>query len=66
VEAEDKLAVWARPGRLSTRSVIHSESVFYGAFVCARRALNRPKLWFPARRAATCLVHYSLTIAKGY
>jgi hypothetical protein len=35
--------VRARPGRLSGLSVSHSESVFYGAFVWARRLLNRPK-----------------------
>jgi hypothetical protein len=30
----------ARPGRLSALSVLHSKSIFYGAFVWVRRALN--------------------------
>jgi hypothetical protein len=41
--------VRARPGRLSTLSVSHSKSFFYGAFAWARRALNSPKRRFPAR-----------------
>ena len=41
--------VWARPGRLSGLSVSHSKSVFYGAFVRARRARNSQKWRFPAR-----------------
>jgi hypothetical protein len=41
--------VRARPGRLSALCVFHSKSVLYGGFVWARRALNRRKLWFPAR-----------------
>jgi hypothetical protein len=46
-------SVWAFPGRLSglILSVFHSKSVMYGAFVWARRALNRPKWRFPARAA---------------
>ena len=42
----------ARPGRLSALSrlsVSHSKAVLCGAFVWARRALNRPKRRFPAR-----------------
>jgi hypothetical protein len=38
-----------RRGRLSALSVFLSKSVFYGAFVWARRALNRRKRRFPAR-----------------
>jgi hypothetical protein len=41
--------VRARPGRVSALSVFHSESVLYGAFVWARRALNGPKRRFLAR-----------------
>ena len=41
--------VRARPGRLSTLSVSHSNSGLYEAFVWARRALNRQKRRFPAR-----------------
>ena len=37
------------PGRLSARSIFLSKSVFYGAFVWARGALNRQKRRFPAR-----------------
>jgi hypothetical protein len=40
------------PGRLSALSVFLSKSFFYGAFVWARRALNRPKRRFPARAGA--------------
>ena len=40
-----------RPGRLSALSVFHSKSVLYGAFVWARRALNRQKRRFSARAA---------------
>ena len=36
------------PGRLSAISVFLCKSVFYGAFVWARRALNSKKRWFPA------------------
>jgi hypothetical protein len=36
-------------GRLSALSVLHSQSVLYGAFVWDRRALNSPKRWLPAR-----------------
>jgi hypothetical protein len=39
-------------GRLSALSVFLSKSVFYGAFVWARRALNGPKRRFPARAVA--------------
>jgi hypothetical protein len=42
-------SVRARPAHLSGLSVVHSESVFYGAFVWVRRALNSQKRWFPAR-----------------
>jgi hypothetical protein len=41
--------VRAVPGRLSAISVFLCKSVLYGAFVWARRALNRPKRRFPAR-----------------
>jgi predicted DNA-binding WGR domain protein len=37
------------PGRLSTLSIFLCKSVFYGAFVWARRALNSQKRRFPAR-----------------
>ena len=37
------------PGRLSALSVFLCKSVFYGAFVWARRALNMQKRRFPAR-----------------
>jgi hypothetical protein len=37
------------PGRLSALSVFLCKSVFYGAFVWARRVLNRPFRWFSAR-----------------
>jgi hypothetical protein len=37
------------PGRLSALSVSLCKSVFYGAFVWARRALNSQKRRFPAR-----------------
>jgi hypothetical protein len=40
--------VRARPGRLSGLSVSNSKSVFCGAFVWARRALNGQKRRFPA------------------
>jgi hypothetical protein len=36
------LTARARPGRLSTLSVLHQKSVLYGAYAWARRALNRP------------------------
>ena len=45
-------------GRLSALSVFLCKSVFHGAFVWPRGALNRRKRRFPAPRAATCLVHY--------
>jgi hypothetical protein len=45
--------VRARPGRLSGLSVSHSKSVLYGVFVWARRVLNSPKRWFPARAGGT-------------
>ena len=41
--------VRAAPGPLSAISVCLLQSVFYGAFVWAHRALNRPKRRFPAR-----------------
>ena len=41
--------VRASPGRLSDLSVSLCKSVFYGAFVWARRAFNRSKRRFPAR-----------------
>jgi hypothetical protein len=37
-----------------------------GAFVWARRALNRRKWRFLAPRAAACLVHDLVTIVEGY
>jgi hypothetical protein len=42
------------------------KSGFYGAFVWARRALNRRKRRFPAPRAAACLVHDLVTTVKGH
>ena len=48
----DRLAlvsVRAAPGRLSALGVFLCKSVLYGAFVWARRALNRQKRRFPAR-----------------
>ena len=41
--------VRAAHGRLSALSIFLCESVLYGAFVWARRALKSPKLWFSAR-----------------
>jgi hypothetical protein len=41
--------VRARSGRLSALSVFLCKSLLYGAFVWARRALNRRKWHFPAR-----------------
>jgi hypothetical protein len=41
--------VRAGPGQLSARSVLDSDSLLYGVFVWAYRALNTPKWWFPAR-----------------
>jgi hypothetical protein len=41
--------VRARPGRLSALSVFLLKSILYGAFVWARRVLNRQKRRFPAR-----------------
>ena len=38
-----------RRGRLSALSVFQCKSVLYGAFVWARRALNRKKQRLPAR-----------------
>jgi hypothetical protein len=43
------------PGALKHLSVHHSKSVLYGAFVWARRALNRPNRRFPARAVRTIL-----------
>jgi hypothetical protein len=60
----DYATVRATRGRLSVLSVFLCKSVLYGAFVWARRALNRRKRRFSAPRAAACLVHYPLTIAK--
>jgi hypothetical protein len=42
-------AVRARSGRLSGLSVLRGESVLYGVFVWAHRALDGPKRRFPAR-----------------
>ena len=42
-------AVRAAPGRSSALRVFLCKSGFYGAFVMARRALNRQKRRFPAR-----------------
>jgi hypothetical protein len=58
--------VRALPGRLSALSVSQSKSFLYDAFVWVCRALNSPKRWFPAPRAAACLVLYLVTIVKGY
>ena len=45
--------VRAAQGRLRATHVFLRESILYGAFVRARRALNRRKWrWFPARAAA--------------
>ena len=62
----DAGTVRALLGRLSAFRVSHIKSVLYGAFVWARRPPNGPLRWFPAPRAAACLVHYLFTIAKGY
>jgi hypothetical protein len=48
----------ARRGRLSALSVSLCESVFYGAFVWARGALNSPKRRFPARAGAQDRHHH--------
>ena len=53
-----------QPGKQSGKQ--SGKSVFYGAFVWARRARRHRKRRFPAPRAAACLVHCLLTIAKGY
>jgi hypothetical protein len=45
----DLRKVRPRPGRLSGLGIFHCESVLYGAFVWARRALNSPKRRFAAR-----------------
>ena len=42
------------------------KSILYGGFVRARKALKHQKRRSPAPRAAACLVHYLLTIVKGY
>jgi hypothetical protein len=55
-----------RRGRLSAISVLLCKYFLYGAFVWARRALKHQKHRFPAPRAAACLVHELLTIAKFY
>jgi hypothetical protein len=56
--------VRAGPGRLSFLSISLCASVFYGAFVWARRALNCQKRRFPARQenghireSADCRLH---------
>ena len=60
--------VRARPGRLSL-SVSRSKSILSGAFVWARRALNRPKRRFPARaETADALRNYArdmVAISRG-
>jgi hypothetical protein len=40
----ERLSVRAHPGRLSALSVLYGQSGLYGAFVWARRALNRQKM----------------------
>ena len=40
-------------GRLSARADFHRRSDLHVAFAWARRALNRPKRWFPARAVMT-------------
>ena len=45
--ASSARTVRASRGRLSARSVFHRTSVFYGAFVWARRARNRQNTAFP-------------------
>jgi hypothetical protein len=45
----DRATVRAVPGRLSAISLFLCKSGLYGAFVCARRALNSQKRWYPAR-----------------
>ena len=47
----EPLTVRALPRRSSALSISHSKSVLYGAFVWARRALNRQKRRFLVRRA---------------
>jgi hypothetical protein len=51
-------------GRLSALSVFPSESVLYGAFVCARGAVSGPKRRFPAR--AICAICAICATAMGY
>ena len=46
------ITVRAAQGRLSGLIVSHNKSVFNGAFVWARRALNSRKRRFPARAGA--------------
>ena len=59
--------VRAAQGRFSALSVFLSKSVFYGAFVWARRVLNSQKRRFPARAVAApgdAVVHSALTVRK--
>ena len=57
------------PGHLSTLSVFLCKSVFYGAFVWARRALNSRKRRFPARAVYRPIEPASVTarlaVARG-
>ena len=48
VQVVDFRTVRARPGRLRGLSVSHRKSVFYGAFVWARGALNSERRRFLA------------------
>jgi hypothetical protein len=49
------------PGRLSDLSISHRGSALYGALVRARRALDSPKLRFPARAVVCmCIVIYAM------
>ena len=60
--------VRARQGCLSGLIVLHSKSVLCGAFVWARRALNRPFGRFPARAVDRLVDATALcaTAAAGY
>ena len=51
------------PSRLSARSVSHSKSVLYGAFVRARRVRTSPNRQFPSR--AVKVVHADQRPAVG-
>jgi hypothetical protein len=58
-----RVPVRATQGRLSALSVLLFKSVFYGAFVWARRALNSQKRRFPARAVHRRCAHAPSALA---